>query len=77
MNPSHANREWRWLHNEELDSLYRLSNVVREIESRRLRWADHLARMEEYRSVFNILIGKTGKREVLQSNEGKKKNAAP
>ena len=30
---------------------------------RRLRWADHVARMEEGRSAFNILTGKsTGKR---------------
>ena len=33
------------------------------IKSRRLRWAGHLARMEEDRSAFKILTGKpTGKR---------------
>ena len=33
------------------------------IKSRRLRWAGHVARMEESRSAFKILIGKpTGKR---------------
>ena len=33
------------------------------IKSRRLRWAGHVARMEEGRSVFKILAGKpTGKR---------------
>ena len=33
------------------------------IKSRRLRWAGHVARMEEGRSVFKILTGKpTGKR---------------
>ena len=33
------------------------------IKSRRLRWADHVARMEEGRSAFKILTGKpTGKR---------------
>ena len=31
--------EWRRLHNEELNSLYRSSNIVRLITSRRLRWA--------------------------------------
>ena len=28
------------------------------IKSRRLRWAGHVARMEEGRSAFNILAGK-------------------
>jgi hypothetical protein len=27
------------------------------IQFRRLRWAGHVARMEEYGSAFNILIG--------------------
>ena len=49
---------WRRLHNEELHSLYRSSNIVKVIRSRRLRWAGHVARMEEGRSTFKILIGK-------------------
>ena len=53
------------LHNEELHSLYRLPNIVRVIKSRRLRWAGHIARMEEGRSAFKILTGKpTGKRPL-------------
>ena len=38
------NGEWRRLHNEELDSLYRSPNIVNVIKSRRLRWADHVPR---------------------------------
>ena len=35
------------------------------IKSRRFRWAGHVARMEEGRSSFKILIGKpTGKRPL-------------
>ena len=52
------NGEWRRLHNEELHSLYRSPNIVRVIKSRRLRWAGHVARMEEGRSAFKILTGK-------------------
>ena len=59
------NGEWRWLHNEELHSLYLSPNIVRVIKSRRIRWAGHVARMEEGRSAFKILTGKsTGKRPL-------------
>ena len=44
------NEEWRKLHNEELHSLYRSHNIIRVIKSRKLRWAGHVARMEEGRS---------------------------
>ena len=42
------NVEWRRLHNEELLSLYRSPNIVRVINSRRLRWAGHVARIEDH-----------------------------
>ena len=42
----------------QLNSLYRKRNIVRVIKSRRLRLAGHMARMEEGKSVFNILIGR-------------------
>ena len=43
--------------------MYRSPNIVRVIKSRRLRWAGHVARMEEGRSAFKILTGKPrGKR---------------
>ena len=49
----------------ELHSLHRLPNIDRGIKSRRLRWAGHVARMEEGRSALDILTGKpTGKRPV-------------
>ena len=41
--------------NEELHSLHRSSIIVWAIKSRRLRWAGHVARMEEGRSAFKIL----------------------
>jgi hypothetical protein len=36
--------EWRKLHDEELD-LYATLNIIREIKSRRMRCAGHVARM--------------------------------
>ena len=57
--------EWRKLHNEELNSLYSSPNFVRVIKSRRMRWAGHVARMEEGRGVHKVLVCKPeGKRPL-------------
>jgi len=46
-------------------SFYRSPNIVTVIKSRILRWAGHVARMEEGRSAFKIFTGKaTGKRPL-------------
>ena len=37
--------EWRRLHNEELTDLYSSPNIVPVTKSRRMRWAEHVARM--------------------------------
>jgi len=50
--------EWRKLHNEELNGLYSSSNIVRLIKSRGMRWAGHVALMEERRGVYRVLVGK-------------------
>ena len=50
--------EWRRLHNEELNDLYCSPNIVRVIKSRRMRWAEHVARMGEERGVYRVLVGK-------------------
>ena len=58
-------REWRKLHNEELSDMYFSPNIVRVIKSRRMRWARHVARMVERRSVYRVLVGKPeGKRPL-------------
>ena len=45
------------------------------IKSRKLRWAGHVARMEESRSAFKILIGKpTGKSPLGRSRRRWKDN---
>jgi hypothetical protein len=57
--------EWRKRHNEELHDLYSSPTTVRVIKSRRMRWAGHVARMEERRDVCMVLVGKSeGKRPL-------------
>ena len=57
--------EWREMHNEELNDLYSLPNIVRVVKSRRMRWAGHVACMGEVRSVQRVLVGKPeGKRPL-------------
>ena len=51
--------EWRKLHNEELNDLYCSPNIFRAIKSGRMRWAGHVAYMEEGRGVLKVLVGKT------------------
>ena len=56
---------WRKLHNEELNDLYSLPNIVRVVKSRRMRWAGHVARMGEDRGVHRVLVEKPeGKRPL-------------
>jgi hypothetical protein len=57
--------EWRKLHSGELHNLYSSSDVIRQIKSRRMRWAGHVARMGEGRNVYRVLVGKPeGKRPL-------------
>jgi hypothetical protein len=42
-----ATGEWRKLHNEELNDLYSLPNIVRVIKSRIMRWAWHVDRVDK------------------------------
>jgi hypothetical protein len=41
------------LHNEELHNLYSSPDIIRQIESRRMRWVGHVARMGEERKVYD------------------------
>ena len=51
-------REWRKLHNEELNDLYSSPNIVWMIKSRRMRWLGHVAHMRERRGIYRVLVGK-------------------
>jgi hypothetical protein len=59
--------EWRKVHNEELNDLYSLPNIVWVVKSRRMRWAGHVARMREDRGVYRMLVEKPeGKRPLVR-----------
>jgi hypothetical protein len=50
--------EQRKLHSEELHILYSSPNIIRQIKSRRMRWAGHVVVMGEERKVYKVLVGK-------------------
>jgi len=51
-------REWKKLHNEEINDLYSSTNIIRVIKSRRMRWEWHATRMGERRRAYGSLVGK-------------------
>ena len=57
--------EWRKLHNEELNDVHPSPNIFRVIKSGRMRLTEHVARMEDRRGLFRVLVGKPeGKRTL-------------
>ncbi|KAJ4445945.1 hypothetical protein ANN_12631 [Periplaneta americana] len=50
--------EWRKLHNAELHALYPSPDIIRNIKSRRLRWAGHVACMGESRNSYRVIVGR-------------------
>jgi hypothetical protein len=59
--------EWRKLHSEELHILYSSPNIVRQIKSRRMRWAGHVACMGEERNAF--FDGKARRKETTRKTK--------
>jgi hypothetical protein len=53
------------MHNGELHNLYSSPDIIRHFKSSRMRWAMHVARMGEGRSVYRVSVGKPeGKRPL-------------
>jgi hypothetical protein len=56
---------WRKLHNPKLHNLYSLTNIIRIMKSRRIRWAEHVVHMGNKRSIYRILVGKPYGKKLL------------
>jgi hypothetical protein len=57
--------EWRKLHNEELHNLYSYQNIISHINSRKMRWAKHVAQMGQDRK-FYVLQKNPKERDLLE-----------
>jgi hypothetical protein len=69
--------KWKKLHNEELNDLYSLPNIVRVVKLRRMRWAGHVAHMGEDRGVHRVcrvLVGKPEGKRPLRRPRGRWKD---
>jgi hypothetical protein len=53
------------LHSEELHILYSSPNIIRQIKSRRMRWAGLVACMGEERKAYRVLVGKPEGKKLL------------
>ncbi|KAJ4433974.1 hypothetical protein ANN_16293 [Periplaneta americana] len=61
--------EWRKLHNTELHALYSSPNIIRNLKSRRLRWAGHVARMGESRNAYGVIVGRPEGKKTFREAE--------
>jgi hypothetical protein len=60
--------EWKKLQNEELHNLYSFQTIIRQIKSRRIRWAGQVARIRELRKVQSF-SGKSRMKETTWKAE--------
>jgi hypothetical protein len=60
---------WKTLQNEELHDLYSSPSIIKiiKMKSRRMRWAGHVARIGEKRSVHRLLVRKPDRKSPLRS----------
>jgi hypothetical protein len=57
--------EWRTLNNRELHNFFLSPNIIRQIKSRRIRWAGNVACIGQEKKAYKVLVGKPkGKRPL-------------
>jgi len=56
----------RRLHKEEPRNLYAAPNIIRVSKSRRMKLAEHVARMGGFRNAYKILVGKPWREETTR-----------
>ena len=67
--------EWRKLHKAELHALCSLPDINRNLKSRQLRWAGHVACVKLSRNAYKVLVGKPeGKRPLGRARHRWKDN---
>jgi hypothetical protein len=53
------------LNYETLHNLYSSPNIIRQMKSRRMRWAGHVAHMGVERKLYSVLVGKLEGKRLL------------
>jgi hypothetical protein len=61
----------RKLHNEGLHNLFSSPSIIRMIQSRRMKWVEHMARMGDKRNAYGILMEKSGGKRPLGRQRGR------
>jgi hypothetical protein len=60
--------DWRKLYNEELHNLFSSPDIIRQVKSRRMRLAGHVARMGEDK-IFQGFGGKARRKETARKTK--------
>jgi hypothetical protein len=58
--------QWRKLYNGELHNLYSSPDIIRQIKSRRMRWAGHVVHMGEGRNTYRVSVEKPEEKTPLE-----------
>ena len=54
--------------------MYSSPDIIRNLKSRRLRWAGHVARVEKFRNAYRVLLGKSESKRPLGRTRGRRED---